>query len=56
MRAEAEAGSWAFLDPVPFKEIYKNGSKEPGVRPFLEGAESREPVKKGTGSPTQITT
>ena len=50
------AGSRAFLklEPEPVKEIYKNVSKEPGARPFLEGAgtESREPVKKGTGSQT----
>ena len=30
--------SRVFLEPEPVKEIYKNGSKEPGARPFLEGA------------------
>ena len=36
-------------DPEPVKEIYEIGSQEPfrGSK-----AESREPVKKGTGSPT----
>jgi len=32
-------GSQDYLEPVPVKEIHKNGSKEPGARPFLEGAE-----------------
>ena len=42
------------LEPELVKQIYIKGSKEPGARSFLEGAraESREPVKKGTGSPT----
>ena len=36
------------LEPELVKEIYKNGSKEPGAMPFLEGAgaESLQPVKK----------
>ena len=29
-----------FLEPV--KEIYKKGSKDPGARPFLEGAGAGE--------------
>ena len=45
-------GSRAFLEGAravkknyrePVKEIYKNGSQEPGARRFLEGAESRLP-------------
>ena len=46
----------AFLEPEPVKEIYKNGSKEPGAMLYSEGAESesQEPVKKDTGSPTLV--
>ena len=38
---DAVPGSQAFLEPEPVKEIYKNGAKELGARPFLEGSEPR---------------
>ena len=37
------------LETEPEKEIYKNGSQEPGV---LRGSQSQEPLKIGTGTPT----
>ena len=49
-----------FLEPELVKEIYKNGSKELGARPFLKGAGAkiREPgaCEKSTGSITLILT
>ena len=54
-----ESRTRAFLDGAGAganNKNYKNGSQEPGSRPFLEGAEakSRELPKKEAGSPTLI--
>ena len=45
---EPKAGKKNYRDPEPIKEIHKNDSKEPGARPFSEGAgaESKELVIK----------
>ena len=37
-----------YRQPEPVREIYKNGSKEPGAMPFLK--REPEPLKKGTAS------
>ena len=44
MGAGYGAGSWDFSEPELVKEIYKNGSKEPGARSqvFFRGSQSQE--------------